>query len=401
MRETFYLRLGPDAESDCEFGAAGADVRALRAQRGSFERATDRNLIAGRRVVVFVPAADVRLASVKVPAKQPSKVLQAVPFALEDQVADDIDTLHFAIGPRQADTSHPVAIVSRTKINHWLLRLRARGVQPEALIPESLALPVDDAGHNWNALADPQQVIVRNGAWSSFTCAPEDLGSYLAIADADKAHPLRLHIAGETDTDWTSLDWPLTLLPQSSGLAALAVNFQAARSINLLQGTLTQGRDLQRLWKPWRVAASLLVAWMIVAAASLVIDGTRIKGELERQDAANVARFQQLFPAQTRVVDLSAQLDQQLQSMSGGAGAGGPFVLLESLAQALASSPGLKLTGMQYREGALFLSLTATDLQVLEALRNSFANRAGTALEVQSANAESGGVQIRAKLTRA
>lgn len=400
MRETYYLRLGESADADCEYGIAGADLRSLRAQRGSFEQATERGLHSGRRVVVFYPATEVRLATAKVPVKQTSRILQAVPYVLEDQLADDVDSLHFAIGPRQPDGTVPVAIVSRPRFERVLTLLKARGLQPELLVPETLALPVDAEHVQWSALVDGEQALVRNGAWSGFTCAAADLEGYLSIADPDRQHPLRLQIAGESPIDWSTLPHPLVLLPQPSALMALATSLRAEYAIHLLQGAFAQSRDLERLWKPWRLAASLALAWLVAAGASALIDAVRLGQELQRQDDANIARFQQLFPDQTRIVDLSAQLDQQLRARTGN-GAGGPLALLESLTQALSATPGLKLTGMQYRENALFLSMTAPDLQSLEALRNAFANQTATTLEVQSANAESGAVQIRARLKAA
>lgn len=399
MRETLYLCLSDSPEAEVEFGVAGADPRALGVQRGPLAAAA--TLSAGRRLVVFVPGADVRLSTVKVPARQPAKVLQAVPYALEDQVADDIDTLHFAIGPRVADGSHPVAIVSRARMNTWRSMLRAHGLQPEWLVPGLLALPAPGADGAWSALAIGAQVMVRNDAWSGFTCDAEDLENYLRIADPARRHALRLFVAGESDHDWSRLDWPLTLLPHSSALGALAAHFKPENAINLLQGSHAQVRDVQRLWQPWKLAAALLLAWVGASGLGFAIDTWRLETELQRQDQANVQRFQQLFPEQTRVVDLEAQLDQQMKLLSGAGGAGGPFPLLESLARALSTNPGLKLTGMQYREGALFLSMTATDLQVLENLRNGFAKSRGAVLDVQSANAESGGVQIRARLSAA
>ncbi len=401
MRETFYLRLGETPESVCDYGTAAADPRSLRAQHGSFEQATERSHFAGRRVVVFLPASDVRLAMVKVPVKQPSKVLQAVRYALEDQVAEDVESLHFAIGTRRDDGSHPVAIISRARMIRVLALLRTRGLQPDLVVPETLALPLPAADGAWSALADGEQVVVRSGEWSGFACSAEDLASYLGMADAEKSHPLRLQVAGEARVDWSRLDWPVTLLPQPSALTALAANLKPEQAINLLQGAYAQSRDIERLWKPWRLAAALLLAWIAVGAAAYVVQSWSLAAELRRQDDANIARFQQLFPDQTRVVDLSAQLDQQMRALSAGSGANGPLPLFEPLAQALAASPGLKLTGLQYREGSLFLSFTATDLQVLEGLRNWFSSRPGAALEVQSANAESGAVQIRARLSRA
>ena len=57
---------------------------------------------------------------------------------------------------------------------------------------------------------------------------------------------------------------------------------------------------------------------------------------------------------------------------------------------------------MQYREDALFLSLTGTDLGALDQLKAHFAGgRGGARLEVQSANSGEGGVQIRIRLSPA
>jgi general secretion pathway protein L len=252
----------------------------------------------------------------------------------------------------------------------------------------------------WHALADARQVLVRNGAWSGFACEIDELPGFLSLADPDKAHRLRLRITTENHRDWTRLDWPLELFPGvPGGLAALASSYRPEQSINLLQGGYAQSRDLLKLWAPWRLAAGLALAWIVVGAAAFAIDTWRLSTELERQSEANVARFQALFPNEARVVDLSAQLDQQLRALSASGAGGSLFALLEALTQAMGATPDLKLTGLQYRDGALFLSLTGTDLQVLEALRNWFAENRIAALEVQSANAESGGAQIRAKLS--
>lgn len=405
MRETLYIRLGALPDADVEYGAAPAEFHTLDVQRGPLAEAL--KLGTGRRLVVLVPGADVRLSSAKVPAKQPAKILQALPYVLEDQVADDVEALHFAIGPRQDDGSHPVVIVARARMDAWLAPFRAQALRPELLVPDTLALSSTAGETHWSALAetDPSgsaQVLVRNGPWSAFSCAAEDLIPYLTIADPEKAGTLRLFVTDGNRTDWSLFEWPVVLMPgHRTGLSALAAHLKPEQSINLLQGNYAQSRDLDRLWKPWRMAAVLAIIWIAVAVTRFSIDTGRLSRELDRQDAANVARFQQLFPDQTRVVDLSTQLDQQLRAVASGGGAGGPLALLEVLTQSLQASPGLKITGMQFREGALFLSMTASDLQMLEKLQNWYAGQSGTKFDVQSANAEAEGVQIRARLSPA
>ena len=69
MRETLYIRLGPTPDADVEFGLAGSELRSLRVQRGPLSTAAA--LAGAHRVVVFVPAGDVRLTRVKLPVRQP------------------------------------------------------------------------------------------------------------------------------------------------------------------------------------------------------------------------------------------------------------------------------------------------------------------------------------------
>ena len=57
-------------------------------------------LASGRRVIVLVPGSDVLLVQAAVPTRKRERVLQAIPFALEDQLAGDVERLHFAIARR-------------------------------------------------------------------------------------------------------------------------------------------------------------------------------------------------------------------------------------------------------------------------------------------------------------
>lgn len=403
MRETLYIRfLAAQADGDVEYAIAAGDVdvRSLRAQRAPVAVALEQAV--HRRVVVFVPAGDVGFSSAVVPARQPAKVLLAVPYALEDQVADDIDTLHFAVGPRSPDNAHPVAIVLRDRMERWMAPLREKGVRPEAVVPETLALSLDADPARWSGLCDGTQVIVRTGAWSGFVGAVEDLGAWLDLADPDKAATLRLQIAGDAP-DFSTLSRPLELLPgYASALAALAADWKPDRSINLLQGAYSQGRDVNKLWQPWKLAAGLGVLWLLIGGTGFAFDTWRLEKELTKQDEANAARYTALFPAETRIVDLGAQLDQQLRALASGGGGGGILPLLEVTTQAVAAAPGLKVTALQYRDQAVFLSMTGPNLDTLEKLRNWFASGSrGATLEVQSANQEGGIVQIRAKIAPA
>src|SRR6186713_3052362 len=112
----------------------------VNAVSGELSQATA--MATGRRLAVIVPAGEVLATDSDAPAKGAAKLAQVVPYALEERVADEIENLHFAIGERAADTARvPVVVVQRTRLETWLTELRAAGLAPTAIYPESTLLP--------------------------------------------------------------------------------------------------------------------------------------------------------------------------------------------------------------------------------------------------------------------
>ncbi len=405
MRDTLYLQLrdaAPDALLYYALSSAqpGAGVQVQQAPLDTILA-----LAAGRRVVLFVPGTDVRLSSVQVPARTPQRILQAAPYALEDQLAEDVDTLHFAIGApgAAANGGHPVAIVARTRLEAWLAPLRERGVRPDALVPETLCLPAPEAGR-WTGLAEPGRVTVRTGAYTGFACAPEDLGTYLQMADADARTTLRLFVTRDVTADFSSAGRTLELLPgYASALEVLARHWQPQTSINLLQGIYSEKQDWQRLAQPWRLAGTLALVWLALAGTYQAAAAWRTGRELAAQTRSNFARCQQVLPKDCVSEALMPAVIEQQTGLRGPGNANRAplFQLLATLNAALQATPGLTLESLQFREGALYLSLTGTDLQTLEALRTWYGSRREARLQVEAANAGASGVQIRLKLTPA
>lgn len=401
MRETLYIRLrstAPEALTAYCIAAPGA-AHSWHVQDAAL--ADVLALAQARRVVLLVPGADVRLTLVKVPARAPVKVLQAAPYLLEEQLAEDVDTLHFALGPRQADGLFPIAVVARERMEAWLAPLRERGLAPEAVYPELLCLP-DVEANRWSALAEEDQVTVRTQRYGGFACAPDDLPMLLEMSAAPAETVLRVIVTRGSAENLSRLPQQVELLPGfNSALEALLQNLDPALAINLLQGAHSQREDLRRLWLPWRAAAALVLVWLLAAGATHAIAAAKLGKELARQNDQNLQQFQQLFPAEQRIVDLDAQVEQQARLLKGGGRKGNFLPLLQTLSAALGATQGLSLQVLQFHDGGLYVSLGGSDLQQLETLRGWFAQHHEANMEVQSANSGAEGVQIRLKLTPA
>jgi general secretion pathway protein L len=355
----------------------------------------------GKHVVVFVPAADVRLTSVEVPARSAQKILQAAPYALEERIAEDVDDLHFALGPRLEGGGHAIAVLAKTRIEEWLASLSQAGLRADALVPEHLALPWT-SDERMHLLAEPSEITARSAAYQGFSCAPEDLPTYLKIADPESRYTLRVLVPPDFQPDLTSSGRPVELLPgHRSALEILAKNWRPESSINLLQGAYSPSRERNRNWEMWRIPAALAAGWIFASLIATTVQAYRLNQQVVAQQARNVERFQSLFPEEKKIVDINVQAEQKIAALKSSGSSQGLLSLLQPTAAALSSVPGFTVQNLQFRDGALYLNLTGQDLQSLETLQQWFEQHPGTRFERESANAGSNGVQIRVKLSPA
>lgn len=92
-------------------------------------------------VIVQVPSEDVLLLSVNLPDMSRARLMQALPFALEEQIIGDLDEQHIVVVGDIIAGNVPVAVVTHHKMRLWLDQLNERGVQADCMLPASVALP--------------------------------------------------------------------------------------------------------------------------------------------------------------------------------------------------------------------------------------------------------------------
>jgi general secretion pathway protein L len=352
-----------------------------------------------RKVVVLLPSTAMSLTTLELPAQLQAaphaKLLQAIPYLLEDRLAEDVETLHFAVGRRQTDGRLPVVITSRERLEAWLKLFRDRQVTPAAMVPDLLCLPlVRDSQPVWSVLLEGVHASVRSNPHTGFCCETEMLADFLTLSEAPDN--LRLQIYPVEHSELPSLEQPTqTAASVANGLEYLLRGYDEGQSINLLQGEYASAPDYLNWFQPWRATAALLAAWLVLGTLTMAVEYFRLRHEIKSLESTAEAAFRAAFPQTTRIVDLRAQAQQQLTVLKRG-GAGGFLPLLQASSQVLARLNGVQLQEVQFRDGALHLALLAGDTQALDSLQQGFAQQAGLRLEVESANATGQGVQIRA-----
>ena len=373
---------------------------------------------AGARVVLLAPGEDVLLASVELPSLGRQRLARAVPFAMEEQVADDVDELHFALGTRDEQGRVHNAVVSREKIDAWLDGLRSAGLQADVLASEVLGVPreaANDAERHWTLLADGERCLLRLDQQRGLALDTANLAVVLqaALDEAGNALPAGIDVLS-CDDDGFAASEPyrqLCALAEEHGIAValrpqdedrvllLARGFDEKQAINLLQGDYSRRQQLEKMLRPWRPAMLLLGLWLVVQLGSMGLEYQRLSQRNTEMREQIVALYREAFPEARKVVDPRVQMERGLEKLRGSAG--GQADLLSFVARAgpvFKATPKLKLRSVRYKEGRLDIDLEIDDLQALDQLKQRLADEAGLRVEIVSASSRDGKVESRIAL---
>src|SRR5271163_1424079 len=140
MPQTLLLRLPAPGQEETEWLVMDESAEAVTTkQRGSLTLAAAVSRTG--KVVALAPATQILLAEPELPPGSGVKLARAVPFALEEQLTEDVDELCFALGRRQPSGRTPVAVVARSVLQAWLAELSSVGIEPSAMYADMSLIP--------------------------------------------------------------------------------------------------------------------------------------------------------------------------------------------------------------------------------------------------------------------
>lgn len=364
-------------------------------------------LAANRRVIVLVSGADaLQLEPVLPPLKGGTKLSHVVPYALEDQLATDVDALHFAVGRREARPGTPVIVVSHDAMQAWIFALRAAGLHADALYIDTSLIPATPEGAS--LLVDEGRVSARphDAPVTTLDIAPL-LEALQLLLPADADTPLTIYIAAaEYDAEQAALEsvrgrmnnLQIKLLPDGV-LPLLALQAVRHSSINLLQGVYTPRTNPSNRLKPWRYAAGLLAGLL---AVHLLVKGTELF-RLRKQEAALDQQIAQLYstslPDAAPVPPGEARraFESRLMQLQTGGGGNGLILGLSTLTDVVGKTPELQVDALSYRDDSVDLRIMAPSVDALEQIRQQ-AQARGVSAEIQSANPKNNRIEGRLQL---
>ena len=358
---------------------------------------------AGRRICVLVPGTDVLVAEPELPTKAGTKLQQLVPYALEEQLADDIDDLHFAIGKRPADSTRtPVAVVTRALMDQWLTALKSNGLEPESMYADSDLLP-----HNPGqsvALLEEDVVVVRPPTGSPVTLpaaalqealemaqstAPEGGGSGRGLILYTGAPEWHEH-SSQVEALRERFDGIKIQLLANGPLALFAQQLPTVTPTNLLQGPYTPTTSRAVGLQAWKVAAILAACLVGLHVVGKVTELTLLKRAEHKVDVSIREAFQTAMPGQASTPDARKFMEQRLAAARA-TGSNGLLPALEALVQARSSAaPGAIVQALSFRNGSVDLKVSAPDASSLDRIGQTLRSNGWQAALTSGNNVEKG-----------
>lgn len=342
------------------------------------------------RLIVLVPAVDVLLIRAIIPGRNRKRSIQAAPYVLEEQLADDVEKLHFSFGPRNPDGSMDVAVVDKKCMARWLSLLHNAGLEIDSLIPETLAVPYD--AESLTVLINHNQALIRSGPRAGFTVDSYNLKAALQAHLAPHSDsPIRqIQLFLEEDIDLNlELEIPVLPIIKKTAMAVFCQGFDQKITLDLLQGEYSRKTDWQHVMECWKIPLVLVLAFMVVKGMLFAVDFIYYKQESQALQKRIENIYMATFPDTRKLINPRAQMEQQLSLLADSTEAQHGF--LESLARigpALQKTEDFTMQRLSYRNNGLELELTMASLDSVNDLKDRLLANNDLSVEVRTTPAD-------------
>lgn len=282
------------------------------------------------------------------------KARAAIPFALEDKLAQNFDTLHFAFDANHYQNGEYLVIVADKKyLEELITRFDSQGLKFDLLTIDWFAL-------NTNELAVLESSILVNDELYQGALSPDLRSFYFKKWTEGRT------VYSFTDSDKTELNLAvkaITEIPESSYLW-LGQRLQKTRPMNLCQGELQHRGTKDKTKLLYRAAVGMCLIWLFSVITINAIKLYLLDKDTDTVDAQIAVIYREFFPKANQIINPKFRIAQLLKTNEHGADANF-WILLNKLATTLQGNPA-SLEQLRYQNQTLTLTLATKNFESLE-----------------------------------
>jgi general secretion pathway protein L len=313
-------------------------------------------------VIIIIPQQCVYLTEVELPEKAGRQVLSAIEYQVEDQLAQDIETQHFALG----DTSEnpvSIAVVSRSIMERCMTLARSHDLRLTQIIPELFLCPWLGEGV---ALTEGYDgCLLRYGKYRGLKCNAQALPAMLELVKRDVEFDTITFYGADTEATPTIEKY--TLLSQSLG--STRPGLVDGPLIDLQQRDYQLSSAWQGLAKTWKWVALFIAALLVVGTYNKAVALNELEDELVGIKQQQYDLLKPYLPANTSPdANFKKLLIERMKQLQSNQREQGFLKLLLDFSRARSNFPNVKITRIGYQGDLLSFEISSSQLNDIEAL---------------------------------
>lgn len=305
------------------------------------------------QTTVVIPTSQASLHRVELPWLGEKKARSALPYALEDQLAQSVESLHVAFDHQHYNQGHYLVVVcDKTYLNQLIVTLKQH------------QLSFDQITIDWFALDNNQCCLMPNYILVNYDTFRGAVGSELIDIFLSQITPID-QIFRFTDSFNYSEKSLVTIDTQEQSSVWIGKRLQQAASINLCQGEFVNGSKSSN--RSWLIAAGAMIAlWLVSVIVGNSLQLHRINQQINSLDQQIAVIYHQFFPQAQQVISPRFRIGQLLKSNQGSSDQTF-WLLLNNLAQA--NKAGSHIERLNFQSNMLQVTLVSSDFAELETLQ--------------------------------
>jgi type II secretion system protein L len=339
---------------------------------------------------------------------------------LEEHLADDVDKLHFAAGPRRASGKTPVSVVNHERIAEWNELLADADIHASSIIADSYGLARIPG--TISMLLAKSQVFINDGGDIELVMQDVSPGDALAaigaLDDGSKTDssgetqapllPRHVLVYCEAEDeeryqhDWIAMREELgsvdVKLLADGVMPRLAATVATGAGINLLQGVYGAKKEYGSLFRQWKYAAILLLALGVIGIAAKATDYyVLLRQEAELRQIFNT-EYRQILPGAPDTAD-PARVIESLKRRVGTVTSTPVFLQsMDQLSRAMLQNPEASIVAISYRAGVVDIRVTAPNVAMLDNIERAVDQNGQFQATIQSTDQDGESVNGRIQI---
>jgi general secretion pathway protein L len=400
MAEKLYIRLGSNAKDAIHWLIFNDDQEGIIAsgdlpQAGALEQLAEK--AKNREVITFVPACDISLKSLNVPSKSTKAMRLAVPYMLEDELAQDVEDLFFAYNDIKIagnENNCFVAVVEHAQLEQWQAWLSTGNISCKKMVPDVLAMPLTNDPNIASVITLGEQIIIRQGQWQGITIdtntwpiisqsfstsdkveqnqdEQEDTVEDESVNTTEEGFSLNAYSSLPEST----VELTVNAMPEELPLALLAATYSKdqAGKFNLLQGEFKTKEQRSPALKSWFWAAGIATLALLLNIGIKGAELLQLNSQQAQVERQIINTYKKAFPKtkRVRVSTIRSQMKRKLNELGGASGESSFLTILTQLQPALALVPEIKPQTLKFdgKRNEIRMQAVASDYQYFDKLK--------------------------------